>query len=92
MHILNAKSELDTIQTWTCKYKNSAPMQQDMALDSNMGNGNFSSICRQSKFALYGTLVVFVLLCVSMGLSVVGWMADKWSERQERKELEMQQS
>ncbi|KAL1592338.1 hypothetical protein SLS60_011416 [Paraconiothyrium brasiliense] len=92
VHILNAKSELDTIQTWTCKYKNSAPMQQDMALASNMGNGNFTSLCHQSKFALYGTLVVFVLLCASMGLSVVGWMADKWSERQERKELEMQQS
>jgi hypothetical protein len=67
-------------------------MQQDIALASNMGNGNFESLCHQSKFALYGTLVVFIMLGVSMGLSVVGWMADKWSERQERKELEMQQS
>jgi hypothetical protein len=67
-------------------------MQQDMALASNMGNGNFASLCHQSKFALYGTLVVFILLCASMGLSVVGWMADKWSERQDRKEVEMQQS
>ncbi|KAF1965416.1 hypothetical protein BU23DRAFT_489528 [Bimuria novae-zelandiae CBS 107.79] len=91
-HILNAKSELDTIQTWTCKYKNSAPMPQDMALESNMGNGNFGSLCHESKFALYGTLVVFVLLGASMGLSVVGWLADKWSERQQRKEVEMMQS
>ncbi|KAK3209218.1 hypothetical protein GRF29_69g1181886 [Pseudopithomyces chartarum] len=91
-HILNNREEFDTIQTWTCKYKHSAPMQQDIALASNMGNGNFESLCHQSKFALYGTLVVFIMLGVSMGLSVVGWMADKWSERQERKELEMQQS
>lgn len=92
VHVLNHRAELDTIQTWTCKYKNSAPMQQDMALASNMGNGNFGSLCHQSKFALYGTLVVFLLLGASMSLSVVGWMADKWSERQQRKELEMQQS
>ncbi|KAJ4288469.1 hypothetical protein N0V90_011705 [Kalmusia sp. IMI 367209] len=92
VHILNRGSELDTIQTWTCKYKNSAPLQQDIALANSMGNGNFGSLCHQSKFALYGTLTVFLLLGASMGLSVMGWMADKWAERQTRKELEMQQS
>lgn len=92
VHIINHKSELDTIQTWTCKYKNSRPMPQNMTMASNMGNGNFTSLCNESKFALYGTLVVFLLLGASMGLSVTGWMADKWSERQQRKELEMQQS
>lgn len=67
-------------------------MPQNMTMASNMGNGNFTSLCNESKFALYGTLVVFLLLGASMGLSVTGWMADKWSERQQRKELEMQQS
>lgn len=49
VHILNHDSpELDTIQTWTCKYKNSQPLQQDLALPSNMGNGNFTSLCKES--------------------------------------------
>ena len=85
-HILNNEApELDTIQTWTCKYKNSQPLEQDLALPSNMGNGAFTSLCHQSKFALYGTLVVMLLLIGSMALSVVGWGADKWSARQQRK-------
>lgn len=85
-HILNnGAPEVDTVQTWTCKYKNSQPLEQDLALPSNMGNGNFVSLCHQSKFALYGTLVVMLLLTGSMGLSVVGWGADKWSARQQRK-------
>jgi len=50
-----------------------------------MGNGNFVSLCHQSKFALYGTLVVMLLLTGSIGLSIVGWGADKWSARQQRK-------
>ncbi|KAF2735640.1 hypothetical protein EJ04DRAFT_190243 [Polyplosphaeria fusca] len=89
-HILNNDSpDLDTIQTWTCKYKNAQPLDQDMALPTNMGNGNFGSLCKESKFALYGTLVVFLMLSANMGLSVVTWLADKWSARQTRKEAEM---
>jgi hypothetical protein len=88
-HILNNDSpELDTIQTWTCKYRNARPLAQDMALPSIMGNGNFHSLCMESKFALYGTLVVFLMLGASMGLSVVTWLADKWAERKSRKQAE----
>lgn len=88
-HILNNDSpELDTIQTWTCKYKNARPLDQDMGMPSNMGNNNFSALCKESKFALYGTLVVFLMLGASMGLSVLTWMADKWAERQSRREAE----
>jgi hypothetical protein len=54
-------------------------------MPTNMGNANFTSLCHQSKFALYGTLVVMLLLTGSMGLSVVGWAADKWTARQTRK-------
>ncbi|PSN75043.1 hypothetical protein BS50DRAFT_567793 [Corynespora cassiicola Philippines] len=91
-HILNNNApELDTIQTWTCKYKDSRPLQQDPQMPSNMGNGNFSGLCRESKFALYGTLTVFLLLGASMGLSIVTWLADKWTARQQRKEMEMGQ-
>ncbi|KAF2120091.1 hypothetical protein BDV96DRAFT_486061 [Lophiotrema nucula] len=90
VHILNNDApELDTIQTWTCKYKNSQPLQQDIVLPSNMGNGNFKSLCTQSQFALYGTLTVFLLLGVSMGLTIVTWLADKWAARQSRKEMEV---
>lgn len=88
-HVINHDTpNHDTIQTWTCKYKNSKPLQQDLALPANMGNGNFGSLCMQSKFALYGTLTVLLLLGGSMALSVLGWLADKWSARQTRKEME----
>ncbi|ORY13836.1 hypothetical protein BCR34DRAFT_480313 [Clohesyomyces aquaticus] len=89
-HILNHDSpELDTIQTWTCKYKNSRPMDQDISMPSNMGNGSFGSLCHQSKFALYGTLTVFLLLVGSFGITTLTWLADKWAARSNRKEVEM---
>ena len=48
-HILNHNSpDIDTIQTWTCKYKNSKPLSQDLSIPSNMGNGLFKSICQES--------------------------------------------
>lgn len=85
-HILNNQApQLDTIQTWTCKYKNSKPLEQDTIVPNNMGNSNFKALCHESKFALYGTLVVMLLLVGSMGLSVLGWGADKWTARQQRK-------
>jgi len=84
----NDAPERDTIQTWTCKYKNGRPLQQDLSLPTNMGNGNFGRLCHESKFALYGTLVVFLLLGSSTILGVVGWCADKWAARQTRKEME----
>jgi len=53
-----------------------------------MGNSNFASICRESRFALYGTLVTFLLLGGSMVLSFVCWAADKYAARQQRKDRE----
>lgn len=50
-----------------------------------MGNSNFGSICKESRFALYGTLVTFLLLGFSMVLSFVCWCADKYAARQKRK-------
>ena len=48
-HILNHNSpDIDTIQTWTCKYKNNKPLSQDLNIPSNMGNGLFRSICQES--------------------------------------------
>jgi hypothetical protein len=91
VHILNHDSpEMDTIQTWTCKYKNDQPVeQQTVELPSGMGNGAFKSLCSESKFAVYGMLVVFLLLGLSMALTVVTWLADKWSARSSNKEVEM---
>jgi len=91
VHILNHDSpEMDTIQTWTCKYKNDQPEDQDISLPSNMGNGAFKSVCSESKFALYGTLIVFLLLGLNMCLTIVTWLADKWAARSARKEIEME--
>ncbi|KAF1994547.1 hypothetical protein P154DRAFT_447374 [Amniculicola lignicola CBS 123094] len=89
-HILNSDApEIDTIQTWTCKYKGSSPLEQDIPLPKGMGNGNFGSLCQQSKFTLYGTLVVCLLTCGSVVLTFVTWLASKWAGRQSRKEMEM---
>ncbi|KAL6705591.1 hypothetical protein ACN47E_006538 [Coniothyrium glycines] len=86
-HILNGNApEVDTIQTWTCKYQSSEPLPQNMEIPNNMMNKNFQSLCHESKFALYGTLTVFLLLGISMGVTMVTWIADKWSARTERKE------
>ena len=50
VHILNhSGSDMDTIQTWTCKYKNSHPVEQtSVDLPSGMGNGDFKSLCSES--------------------------------------------
>lgn len=86
-HILNNNApEIDTIQTWTCKYKSSQPLPQDTETPKGMGNSNFGSLCQESKFALYGSLTVFLLLGISMGLTMVTWLADKWASRQSRKD------
>lgn len=86
-HVLNHNApDLDTIQTWTCRYQNQHSLPQDTKFPSNMGNGSFKSLCSESKFALYGTLVVFLLLGASMGLTLATWMAEKWAARQQRKE------
>lgn len=86
-HILNHNSpDIDTIQTWTCKYKNNKPLSQDLSIPSNMGNSLFRSMCQESKFALYGTLVVFLLLSISHVITIVTWIADKWAQRKSGKE------
>jgi hypothetical protein len=86
-HILNRNGpELDTIQTWSCRYMNSHPGPQTSDVPSHLSNASFKSVCQESKFALYGTLVVFLLLGVSMVVTMVTWLADKWAARQARKE------
>lgn len=89
-HILNRQSaSVDTIQTWSCKYKNSRPVEQNSTPDF-LNNSDFKGLCQESKFALYGTLVTFLLLGFSMAVTMVTWLADKWAARQARKEgLEM---
>jgi len=93
-HMLNNNApDVDTIQTWTCKMQNSQPLAQNLpaaiAVPAGMSNSNFKTLCGASKFALHGTLVVFLLVGASMAVTVVTWMADKWAARQQRKEVEM---
>jgi len=84
-HVLNNNSpDLDTIQTWTCKYKSDEPIPQD--LPASLGNDAFGSLCRESRFAHYGTLIVFLLLSMAFGVSIVAWLADKWAARKRGKE------
>ena len=86
-HILNGNaSEVDTIQTWTCRYKSERPLAQAAQSPSHTRNDIFKSLCHESRFAIYGTLVVFILLGVNIALTMVTWLADKWAARQQRKE------
>jgi len=86
--ILNSNTPgRDTIQTWTCRYKNDRSTPQDMSVPAHLSNGMFGSLCTESKFALYGTLTVFLLLGFSMVVTMVTWLADKWAARQQRKEV-----
>lgn len=56
-------------------------------MPAHLSNGMFGSLCTESKFALYGTLTVFLLLGFSMVVTMVTWLADKWAARQQRKEV-----
>ncbi|KAF2034090.1 hypothetical protein EK21DRAFT_57366 [Setomelanomma holmii] len=85
-HLLNRNTpDQDTIQTWSCRYQSQKPTKQTN-VPSYLSNGSFKSICQESRFALYGTLVVFLLLGISMAVTCVTWLADKWTARQSRKE------
>ncbi|KAF2261763.1 hypothetical protein CC78DRAFT_469398 [Lojkania enalia] len=87
-HILNNNApEYDTIQTWTCRYKDSRPLQRGLPTD--MGNDNFGQLCMESRFSVYGTLTVFLLLGIGMVMSIVTWVAEKWEARRVRKEGEI---
>jgi hypothetical protein len=93
-HMLNNNApEVDTIQTWTCMMQSAQPVDQnlpaDIAVPAGTGNQDFKGVCRESRFALYATLIVFLLVGVSLGVTVVTWLADKWDARQRRKEVEM---
>ncbi|KAL5117950.1 hypothetical protein ACEQ8H_004095 [Pleosporales sp. CAS-2024a] len=86
-HILNSNApDRDTIQTWTCRFANDRPEVGSSQVASHLSNDSFKSVCQESKFALWGTLIVFLLLGASTGVAVVTWCADKWAARQARKE------
>jgi hypothetical protein len=90
-HILNGNSpDLDTIQTWTCKYAGSSSLEQDLdtPTPADLGNGNFGALCRESRFSIWGMLVVFLVLSFGMAVSFAAWLADKWVQREARKEQE----
>ncbi|KAH7071667.1 hypothetical protein FB567DRAFT_208482 [Paraphoma chrysanthemicola] len=86
-HMQNRNTpEQDTIQTWSCRYQKQRPLAEDEGLPAYLSNKDFKSICQESRFALYGTLIVFLLLGISMVVTMVTWLADKWTARQSRKE------
>lgn len=84
-HVLNAQApQGDTIQTWTCRLQSDVTMQSTPQ-SSFSNNASFSSLCGESKFALYGTLVVFILEVLSFGVAIGGWIAEKLAERKQKK-------
>lgn len=55
-------------------------------MPSDLGNGNFGALCREAQFSIWGTLVVFLVLVLGVGVSFAAWLADKWVQRESRKE------
>ncbi|KAF1986327.1 hypothetical protein K402DRAFT_355640 [Aulographum hederae CBS 113979] len=85
VHVLNQNSESsDTIQTWTCRFKNSQPAA-NLSIPTDMSNELFSNLCTESKFALYATLVVLILQIIMVGLAVAAWISEKVVARKEKK-------
>ncbi|KAF2843825.1 hypothetical protein M501DRAFT_1006262 [Patellaria atrata CBS 101060] len=85
-HILNGNSpNLDTIQTWTCRFKN-AKQADEFNISASESNNTFATLCSESKFALYGTLIVFLIQGLMLFVAIVGWVVEKWAQRKNNKE------
>ncbi|KAJ9656769.1 hypothetical protein H2201_008421 [Coniosporium apollinis] len=81
VHVLNNNApDVDTIQTWTCRFSSSKPAITDLQVSDQMSNHLFGSLCEQSKFALYAMLVVFLLQGLLLATALVGWVVEKWAQ------------
>jgi len=86
-HILNGNSpSLDTIQTWTCRFDDAKQAVDNLSVPTGESNKMFSQLCHESKFALYGTLIVFLLQGLMLVVAVFGWVIEKWTQRKSNKE------
>ncbi|KAK7716867.1 hypothetical protein SLS57_006550 [Botryosphaeria dothidea] len=87
--VLNKNSpEVETIQTWTCKFKGKRPSDASISVPSSISNSEFDRLCSESKFALYATLVVFLLQGFMLVIAVFGWCIEKWYARKARKQID----
>ncbi|KAF2757186.1 hypothetical protein EJ05DRAFT_487153 [Pseudovirgaria hyperparasitica] len=89
-HVLNHNSpDVDTIQTWTCKF-GARDDSVSVKAPSDISNAAFPKLCTESKFALYTTLVIFLLQGITVALTVVGWIAEQLAKRKQTKDAEWQ--
>lgn len=87
VHVLNyASPRTETIQTWTCKLQNQRPLNVNAAVPSGVSNHQFGTLCAESKFAHYTSLVVFLLQAIMLVGAVLGWVVDKWHAHKNRKQ------
>ncbi|KAF2461796.1 hypothetical protein BDY21DRAFT_359851 [Lineolata rhizophorae] len=85
-HILNHNAPAtDTLQTWTCAFRSSSTAVDQLDVSSSVSNQQFTQLCHESKFALYGTLVVFLFQGFVMAGAVVNWGLEKWGSHKEKK-------
>ncbi|OJD30099.1 uncharacterized protein BKCO1_6600034 [Diplodia corticola] len=89
--VLNKNSpSVETIQTWTCKFKGKRPSDTTISVPTGVSNQEFSRLCAESKFALYTTLVVFLLQGFMLVIAVLGWCVEKWYARKQRKQSKLE--
>ncbi|KAF2104312.1 hypothetical protein NA57DRAFT_51145 [Rhizodiscina lignyota] len=76
-HVLNThaggNTQRDTIQTWTCRFKNAHPMDGGLEIQSNMSNESFGRLCTESMFSFYGLIPLMVLQFTMIIVALVGW-------------------
>ncbi|KAF2143308.1 uncharacterized protein K452DRAFT_307459 [Aplosporella prunicola CBS 121167] len=86
VHVINHSApDTETIQTWTCKVKGQKPGPGSGRLASAISNGDFGRLCTESKFALYTTLVIFLLQTAMLVGAIVTWCVEKYSAHKQRK-------
>ncbi|KAL1630230.1 hypothetical protein SLS56_005055 [Neofusicoccum ribis] len=85
--VLNKNApDVETIQTWTCKFQGKRPANTSISVPSGVSNHEFGRLCAESKFALYTTLVVFLLQGFMLVVAIFGWCIEKWYARKQRKQ------
>jgi len=76
-HVLNThtsgSTQRDTIQTWTCRFKNVKPEADSLALDHNMSNALFGRLCEESRFAFYALIPLILIQFAMIVIALRGW-------------------
>ncbi|KAL1641768.1 hypothetical protein SLS58_005807 [Diplodia intermedia] len=75
--VLNKNSpQVETIQTWTCKFKGKRPADTSITVPNGVSNQEFGRLCAES-----GLMLV---------VAVFGWCVEKWYARKQRKQSKLE--